>query len=67
MSEENKALARRAWEIVSSANLDLLEEVYASDLVWHEPDQDVRGIEEGKRYVSDALVAFPDAQVSVET
>ncbi len=66
MSEENKALARRAWEIVSSANLDLLEEVYAPDLVWHEPDQDVRGIEEGKRYVSDALVAFPDAQVSVE-
>jgi hypothetical protein len=52
ITEENKALARRAWEIVSSANLDLLEEVYAPDLVWHEPDQDVRGIEEGKRYVS---------------
>jgi steroid delta-isomerase-like uncharacterized protein len=66
MSEENKALARRAWEIVSSANLDLLEEVYAPDLVWHEPDQDVRGIEEGKQYVSDALRAFPDAQVTVE-
>lgn len=66
MSEENKALARRAWEIVSPDNLDLLEEVYAPDLVWHEPDQDVRGIEEGKRYVLDALTAFPDAQVSVE-
>ena len=26
----------------------------------------VRGIEEGKRYVLDALTAFPDAQVSVE-
>jgi steroid delta-isomerase-like uncharacterized protein len=66
MSEENKALARRAWEIVSPDNLDLLEEIYAPDLVWHEPDQDVRGIEEGKRYVLDALTAFPDAQVSVE-
>jgi steroid delta-isomerase-like uncharacterized protein len=66
MSEENKALARRAWEIVSSGNPDLLEEVYAPDLVWHEPDQDIRGIEEGKQYVSDALRAFPDAQVSVE-
>ena len=45
-TEENKALARRAWEIVSPDNLDhLLEEVYASDLVWHEPDRDIRGYE----------------------
>jgi hypothetical protein len=65
VSEENKALARRAWEIVSPDNVDLIEEVYAPDLVWHEPDQDVRGIEEAKRYVSDALTAFPDSQVSV--
>jgi steroid delta-isomerase-like uncharacterized protein len=65
-TEENKALARRAWEIVSPDNLDLIEEVYAPDLVWHEPDQDVHGIEEAKQYVSDALTAFPDAQVSVE-
>jgi steroid delta-isomerase-like uncharacterized protein len=66
MSEENKALARRAWEIVSPDNPDLIEDIYAPDLVWHEPDQDVHGIEEGKRYVLDALTAFPDAQVSVE-
>jgi steroid delta-isomerase-like uncharacterized protein len=65
-AEENKALARRAWEIVSPDELDRIEEVYAPDLVWHEPDQDVRGIEEGKQYVSEALTAFPDAQVSVE-
>ena len=64
--EENKALARRAWEIVSQDDLDRIEEVYAPDLVWHEPDQEVRGIEEGKQYVSEALTAFPDAQVSVE-
>ena len=65
-TEENKALARRAWEIVSPDDLDRIEEVYAPDLVWHEPDQDVRGIEEAKQYVSEALTAFPDAQVSVE-
>jgi steroid delta-isomerase-like uncharacterized protein len=65
-AEENKALARRAWEIVSQDDLDRIEEVYAPDLVWHEPDQEVRGIEEGKQYVSEALTAFPDAQVSVE-
>jgi steroid delta-isomerase-like uncharacterized protein len=42
------------------------EEVYAPDLVWHEPDQDVRGIEEGKQFASTFLEAFPDAQVTVE-
>jgi hypothetical protein len=42
ISEENKALARRSWEIVD--NPDLVDEVYAADLVWHEPDQDLRGL-----------------------
>ena len=59
-TEENKALARRAWEIVSPDNLDhLLEEVYASDLVWHEPDRDIRGYEQAKQFVSTFLEAFP--------
>ncbi len=31
MSEENKALARRSWESVD--NPDILEEVYAPDVV----------------------------------
>jgi len=66
MSEENKALAQRAWEIVSPDDLNLIEEIYAPDLVWHEPDQEVRGLEEAKQYVSNALTAFPDAQVTVE-
>ena len=44
MSEENKDLARRSWEIVSQRNPDLLEEVYAADIVWHEPDKDVQGL-----------------------
>src|SRR5215212_4083337 len=59
MSEENKTWARRAGEITSPDDLDLIEEVCAPDLVWHEPDQDVRGIEEGKRYVSDAPASPP--------
>ena len=59
MSEENKTRARRAGEITCPDDLDLIEEVCAPDLVWHEPDQDVRGIEEGKRYVSDALARPP--------
>jgi hypothetical protein len=47
MSEENKTRARRAREITSPDGLVLIEEGCAPDLVWHEPDQGVRGIEEG--------------------
>jgi steroid delta-isomerase-like uncharacterized protein len=64
MSEENKALARRAWEVLD--NPDLLDEVYAADVVWHEPDQEVQGIEEAKQFVGMYKTAFPDLNVTVE-
>jgi steroid delta-isomerase-like uncharacterized protein len=64
MSEDNKALARRSWEVVE--NLDILDEVYASDLVWHEPDQDVHGLEEARQFVTTYKTAFPDLNVTVE-
>ncbi len=66
MSEDNKALAQRSWEIVSQRNPDLLEEVYAADIVWHEPDQDVQGLEEAKQFYSTYLSAFPDFNATVE-
>ena len=66
MSEENKNLARRSWELVSQRNPDLLEEVYAADIVWHEPDQDVQGLEEAKQFYSMYLSAFPDLSATVE-
>ena len=65
-TEENKALARRSWELVSPDNLDLIEEIYASDLVWHEPDRDIRGYEQAKQFVSTFLEAFPDINITVE-
>jgi steroid delta-isomerase-like uncharacterized protein len=64
MSEENKALALRSWEFLE--NPDILEEVYAPDLVWHEPDQDVRGYEGARQFVSMYKAAFPDLNVTVE-
>ncbi len=66
MSEENKALARRSWELVSQRNPDALEEVYTADTVLHEPDQDLQGVEEAKQYLSMYLAAFPDQTVTVE-
>jgi steroid delta-isomerase-like uncharacterized protein len=64
MSEDNKALARRSWELLE--NLDILDEVYASDLVWHEPDQDVHGLEEARQFVTIYKTAFPDLNATVE-
>ena len=65
-SEDYKVLTQRSWEIVSQRNPDLLEEVYAADIVWHEPDQDVQGLEEAKQFYSMYLSAFPDLHVTVE-
>jgi steroid delta-isomerase-like uncharacterized protein len=63
MSEENKALVQRSWEITNPEGLD---EIYPPDVVWHNPDQDLRGIEEAKQFVSTYFKAFPDTSFSVE-
>ena len=69
-AEENKALARRSWEIVTETNLDTLEEalqeVYADTIVMHEPDEDVRGIEGMTQFVSMIRSAVPDLRVTLE-
>ncbi len=41
MSEQNKALVRRSWELPD--NLNIIDEIYAPDLVWHDPDRDIKG------------------------
>lgn len=64
MSDENKNLARRSWEVLH--NPDLLDEVYAADLVWHEPDQDLNGLEQAREFVGRYKVAFPDLSATVE-
>ena len=66
MSEENRAIALRASEIVNQKNPDLIEECYPPDFVWHGPDQDIRGYELAKQLSSTFLAAFPDAQITDE-
>jgi steroid delta-isomerase-like uncharacterized protein len=66
-TEENKALARRAWEVVfNQRNLDALSEFYTADALWHQPDQDLQGLEEVKQWLARPFEAFPDLNVSVE-
>ena len=64
MSEENKEMARRSWEAAN--NPDILDEVYARDLVWHEPDQEIRGYEQAKQFVSTFFKAIPDINITIE-
>ena len=64
MSEENKDLVRRAWE--AADNPDVLDDAYTPDAVWHLPDQDIRGVEEFKQYVTGYMTAFPDLNVTIE-
>jgi hypothetical protein len=65
MSEENDVLAQRSWELAIQHDPDVLEGVYAPSSVWHEPDQDVQGVEEAKQYNSTRLSAFPNLSVTV--
>jgi steroid delta-isomerase-like uncharacterized protein len=66
MSEDNKALARDSWEIVNQKNPDLIDEFYAPNFVWHEPDRDIQGSEEARQFVSNFFEAFPDINVTIE-
>ena len=66
MSEENKDLAQRSWEIVNQRNPDLIEEFYPPHFVWHEPDQDLRGYEQAKQFVSTFFKALPDINITID-
>jgi steroid delta-isomerase-like uncharacterized protein len=63
-TEENKAIVLRGWEAVD--NPDLVDEVYAADVVWHEPDQEIQGSEEAKQYIETYKTAFPDLNATFE-
>lgn len=66
-TEENKALLRRVWdEVYRQGRLDSIEEFVLDDVIAHEPDGDVRGVEELKRYLVTYLAAFPDTSMTVE-
>jgi steroid delta-isomerase-like uncharacterized protein len=63
-AEENKALVQRSWELVDKP--DSIDEVFARDVVWHEPDQDIQGIEQAKQNSRMYKTAFPDLNATVE-
>ena len=70
MSEENKALARRSWEVVAQGSLDTLEDalaqVYADDFILHEAGDVFVGIQGLAQFVSMMRSALPDLRITIE-
>ena len=68
MSEENKALIQRfVEEAFNENNLDVADEVYASNFISHEPAGPVeRDPEYVKGFVGTYRNAFPDGRTTVE-
>ena len=67
MSEQNKAQVRRVIEeIYNRGDLDVVDEVAASDLVIHASSEDIRGRDGVKRYVAALRAGFPDLHLTIE-
>ena len=67
-SEQNKAIVRRLFEEPWKGNLDVVDELTASDYVGHDPanPEPLRGPEGVKEFISTYRAAFPDARITVE-
>jgi len=67
-TEKNKAIARRVFEEVwNQGKLDVIDEIFATDYIFHDPVAgDVRGPEGLKKYVSMHRTAFPDLKFTIE-
>jgi steroid delta-isomerase-like uncharacterized protein len=68
MSEENKAIARRFYELWESGELDALGEVVAEDSVDHDPynPHGQEGLEGAKKTIAMYRAAFPDTRFAID-
>ena len=69
MSEENKALSRRAIEeIFVAGNLVVVDEIVSEEHVHHDPamPEEGHGIEHFKEFATMYRSAFPDVRIEIE-
>lgn len=69
MSDQNKAAARRFFELWESGNADQFDEVVAADAVDHDPQRpfpDDRGVEAARKTADMFMAAFPDTTYTIE-
>ena len=67
-SEQNKVIVRRFFEEPWKGNLDVVDELTASDYVGHDPalPEPLRGPEGVKEFIATYREGFPDARITVE-
>ena len=67
-SEQNKTIVRRAFEEPWKGNLEIVDELYASNYVGHDPSmpEPLHGPKGVKEFISTYRAAFPDARLTVE-
>ena len=67
-TEENKAIARREIEeIWNQEQLDVIDEIFAADFVFHVlGSPDIQGTEGYKQFVTMYRTAFPDLQFTIK-
>ena len=66
-AEENKAKIRRIFEeAIEKGNLSVVDEIMASNYVFHMPGQDIKGPEGFKEFVKMFRTAFPDMKATIE-
>jgi steroid delta-isomerase-like uncharacterized protein len=65
-TEENKALARRAYEALNQRDLAAFYELITPGIVLHNASMTIQGLEAYKQFVSMYFAAFPDLHFTVE-
>ena len=68
MSDANKSIARRSWEVFSSGDgaLDRALELYAPDVVYHSTEGDLSGRDALKGYLSVYFTAFSNIRITAD-
>lgn len=64
---ENKVFAYRILEeIFSQGNLSNMDELFSPDIVIHDPDKELHGLEQVKQGIMRLRMAFPDLHYTAE-
>ena len=64
--EENKTIIRKMIEAINSQNLVTLDELIATDFIYHMPEQQIQGLDVMKQGVMEEIQSFPDLHVTIE-
>jgi steroid delta-isomerase-like uncharacterized protein len=67
-SEQSKTIVRRAFEEPWKGNLEVIDELIATDYIGHDPanPEPLHGPSGVKEFISTYRAAFPDARITVE-